>query len=100
MSFNQKKQRLEHRVWVRSQPVKSMFRPPEHDDLETIAEAWGVPVATAVWAIVVDQLARWRREAPEYGKYGLAIVTATTVLCLRGQGAWSGAADGQHPKEQ
>ena len=55
------------RDWVRSVPVKAMFRPPEADDLDTIAEGWGVPVATAVWAIVVEQLARWRRQAPDLG---------------------------------
>ncbi len=68
------------RPWVRSVPIKSMYRPPEYEDLEAIAEGWGVPVATAVWAIVADQLARWRRQAPELGKHGLAIAAATTVL--------------------
>jgi len=43
--------------WVRSVPIKAMFPPPEADDLDTIAEGWGVPVATAVWAIVVEPLA-------------------------------------------
>ena len=57
-----------------------MFRPPEYADLEAIAEGWSVPVATATWAIVADQLARWRRQAPELGKHGLAIAAATTVL--------------------
>ena len=73
-----------HRPWerpgVRSVPVKSMFRPAEHADIEAIAKGWGVPVATAVWAIVADQLARWRRRAPELGKHGLAIAAAMTVL--------------------
>jgi hypothetical protein len=71
------------RDWVRSVPVKAMFRPPEADDLDTIAEGWGVPVATAVWAIVVEQLARWRRQAPDLGPHGLAIAAATTVLQMR-----------------
>ena len=62
-----------------------MFRPPESADLAVIARDWGVPVATAVWAIVVDQLARWRREAPEYGEAGLAIAAANSVLRLRDQ---------------
>ena len=69
----------ERRVWIRSRPVKTMFRPPEHEDLRTIAEAWGVPVATAVWAIVAGELARWRREAPNYGEAGLAIAAAMSV---------------------
>ena len=68
------------RDWVRSVPIKAMFRPPEADDLDTIAEGWGVPVATAVWAIVVEQLARWRRQAPDLGPQGLAIAAAATVL--------------------
>ena len=68
------------RDWVRSVPIKAMFRPPEADDLDTIAKGWGVPVATAVWAIVVEQLARWRRQAPELGPQGLAIAAAATVL--------------------
>ena len=72
--------RVPDRDWVRSVPVKAMFRPPEADDLKTIAEGWGVPVATAVWAIVVEQLARWRRQAPDLGPHGLAIAAAATVL--------------------
>jgi hypothetical protein len=71
------------RDWVRSVPIKAMFRPPEADDLDTIAEGWGVPVATAVWAIVVEQLARWRRQAPELGPQGLAIAAAAAVLQMQ-----------------
>ena len=82
------------RDWVRSVPIKAMFRPPEADDLDTIAKGWGVPVATAVWAIVVEQLARWRRQAPDLGPQGLAIAAAATVLQrpLR-------ASDAGHPSE-
>lgn len=72
--------RVPDRDWVRSVPVKAMFRPFEADDLETIAEGWGVPVATAAWAIIAEQLARWRRQAPELGPHGLAIASAITVL--------------------
>jgi hypothetical protein len=56
-----------------------MFRPHEHVDLVAIAEIWGVPVATAVWAIVVDQLARYRRQAPDLGEYGTAMAAGLTV---------------------
>lgn len=35
-----------------------MFRPHEAAELAEIAEVWGAPVATALWAIVVDPLAR------------------------------------------
>ncbi len=47
-------------------------------------------MATATWAIVADQLARWRRQAPELGKHGLAIAAAVTVLRLKGDHRCSG----------
>ncbi len=72
--------RADNRPWIRCRPVKSMFRPPEYADLETIAQGWGVPVATAQWAIVIGELARYRRRAPELGEHGLAIAAAVRVL--------------------
>jgi hypothetical protein len=60
-----------------------MFRPDEHRDLCAIAEQWGVPLATAVWAIVSDQLARYWKRAPELGEHGLAIAAALVVLRQR-----------------
>ena len=69
----------------------------EADDLEAIAEGWGVPVATAAWAIIVEQLARWRRQAPELGPHGLTIAAAVTVLRQRATEAASGAAGDKRP---
>jgi hypothetical protein len=74
---------IEDRFWVRSRGVRVMFRPDEHADLCAIAEQWGVPVATAVWAIVSDQLARFWKRAPELGEHGLAIAAASVVLRQR-----------------
>ena len=96
MSGARERPLVEERGWTRCRPVKSMFRPPEHDDLQRIAEAWGVPVATAVWAIVAGELARYRRQAPELGGHGLAIAAATRVLHqkrkrVRAGGAGAGA---------
>ena len=71
---------IEDRYWVRSRGVRVMFRPDEHTDLCAIAEQWGVPVATCVWAIVADQLARYWKRAPELGEHGLAIAAASVVL--------------------
>ena len=76
---------VEERGWTRCRPVKAMFRPPEHDDLQAIAKAWGVPLATALWAIVVGELARYRRQAPELGEHGLAIAAASRVLRQKAQ---------------
>ena len=68
------------RPWIRSRPIRAMFRSQEYADLQEIAEGWGVPPATAVWAIVCDQLARWRHRAPELGPHGLAISAALVIL--------------------
>ena len=65
--------------WVRTKPVRSMFRPEDLEDLREISETWGLPVATVVWVIVVNQLARWRRQAPDLGQYGLAIAAGVAV---------------------
>jgi len=70
------------RPWIRSRPVRTMFRPGEIEDLKAISEAWGVPVATVVWAIVADQISRCRRRAPELGQHGLAIAVGLTVTRL------------------
>jgi hypothetical protein len=67
------------RPWIRTVPLRTMFRPHEHAELVAIAEIWGVPVATAIWAIVVDQLARYRRRAPDLGEHGMAIAAGLTV---------------------
>ena len=74
------------RSTVEKEPVKAMFRPPEYADLEAIAEVWGVPLATAVWAIVAGELARYRRRAPELGEHGLAIAAASRVLRQKADG--------------
>ena len=74
---------IEDRFWVRSRGVRVMFRPGEYDDLCQIAEGWGVPVATAIWGIVGDQLARIRKRSPELGEHGLAIAAASVVLRQR-----------------
>lgn len=71
---------VEDRFWVRSRGIRVLFRPDEYNDLCEIAEQWGVPVATAVYGIVGDQLARIRKRAPELGKCGLAIAAAEVVL--------------------
>ncbi len=81
-------------LWVRSYPVKAMFRPGEYDDLVHISEGWGVPVGTAMWAIVHDQLARWRRQAPQLGEHGLAIAGALAVLRQKRDRARDGASQG------
>ena len=67
------------RPWVRTKPVRSMFRPEDLEDLRKVSEVWRLPVATVVWVIVVNQLARWRKQAPNLGQYGLAIAAGVAV---------------------
>ena len=67
------------RPWVRSIPIRTMFRPHEATELAEIADIWGVPVATTLWAIVADQLARYRRRAPDLGEHGMAIAAGLAV---------------------
>ncbi len=67
------------RPWIRTKPVRTMFRPREIMDLREIAQVWNVHVATVVWAIVVEQLARWRKRAPDLGQHGLAIAAGLAV---------------------
>jgi len=41
--------------------VRIRLRPCDREDLALVAEAWGVPMATAAWAIVAAELGRARR---------------------------------------
>ena len=74
------RQPMSRRDWVRSEGLRVSFRPGEMRDLQTIAKAWRVPVATATWAIVHERLAHWRRRSVELGEHGLAIASAVAVL--------------------
>ena len=87
MNDDRKLPKYENRSWVRSRPVKAMFCPPEYADLETIAEGWGVPVSTAMWALVVGELARWRRQAPDRDRVGAASVDLVPGLVRGGPGS-------------
>ena len=69
----------EERDWVRSKGIRTTFRPGEYQDLRAIAAAWGVPVATALWAIVHERLAKWRKKPVELGEHGLAITAGLAV---------------------
>ena len=88
---------IEDRYWVRSRGVRVMFRPGEYDDLCQIAEQWKVPLASAIWGIVGDQLARFRKRAPELGEHGLAIAAALVVLRQQLDWSQSGDAEKGHP---
>ena len=64
----------------RDQTFRAAFTITDAADLREIAEGWGVSPGVALWAIVVNQLRRWRRIAPDYGPHGLAIAAGIRVL--------------------
>ena len=66
--------------WIRSEQLRVTFRPAEFKDLKVLAAHWQVPVATAVWAIMHERLAHFRRIAPEHGKHGRAIAAGLATL--------------------
>ena len=68
------------REWIRSEAVRVTFRPSELEDLRELAAGWGVPVATAIWALVHERLAHFKRVAPQHGKQGLAIAAGLATL--------------------
>ncbi len=71
---------------VRSEPIRTMFRPGEAADLRAIARAWDVPLASVVWAIVHGELRRYRRAAPDHGQAALAAAAAYSVTHRSGGG--------------
>ena len=68
----------------RSCSARVMLRPGEWADLVAVAEAWGVPPATVGWAIVSEQLAKWRGIQPDLGREGVKIAAASHALQLVG----------------
>jgi hypothetical protein len=78
----------------RSEPVRLMLRPGEKADLEVVAEAWGVPVGTAGWAILSEVIAGWRGQYPELGAHGVAIAAASHALRRAGWPPVDGASAG------
>ena len=64
----------------RNHTYRVSFAVDDAADIERVAAAWGVPPGVALWAIMKDQLARWRKREPQYGKHGLAIAGALQVL--------------------
>ena len=69
---------------ARTVMFRPMFTPQDAVDIEEIAKAWGIPVGTAVWAIVRSRLDVWRRRAePQLGAAGLAIEAGLGVLIGR-----------------
>ena len=68
--------------FVRSAGLRVNFFPRELRDLEAIAEAWDVPLATAVWALLHDKLANLHKRAPKT-EDGLAVLAAAALRSVR-----------------
>ena len=74
----------------RSVEIRVSIRPGEAADLRKIADGWGVPPATAAWAILHEALRRARRRAPELGPAGLAIAAGVALLGREAAGSGAG----------
>jgi hypothetical protein len=79
----QKVRPVGRRDWIRSESIRLTVRPGELADLVEIARAWGVPLSTAAWAIVHEQLRAWRKRSVDFGESGLAIAASFAVLRRR-----------------
>jgi hypothetical protein len=79
----------------RDQSFRVAFTFHDAADIREIAAAWGVAPGVALWAVVMSQLARWRRIAPDYGRHGLAIAGGPRVLREKCAEARDGASDGE-----
>jgi len=83
----------------RNHTFRVSFHAHDAADIREVAAAWGVPPGVALWGIVKDQLARWRRVEPQYGRHGLAIAGALQVLRQKwgeeGAEAREGASDAE-----
>lgn len=57
-----------------------MLRQGELEDLQRIAEAWGIPPGTVLWFVVHEWLAQLRGRQADFGPYGLEIAAGLDLL--------------------
>ena len=61
--------------------LRANFTQSDAEDIAAIAEGWGIPLGTALWAIVHSQLDRWRyKDWSDLGASGLKIAASLSVL--------------------
>ena len=69
----------------RSEPLALRLRPGERDDIQRLAEAWGVGSSTAAWALLSDALAQLREAPPHLGNHsGLILAASARILARHG----------------
>jgi len=61
-----------------------MLQPGQYEDLETIAEGWNVPAATAAYAILAEFLSGCRGLPLELGPIGLKVSASCRILAAQG----------------
>ena len=65
---------------ARSQPIRLLVTQGQREDLQTIADEWGVGAATVVFAFVAKELAEIRRMQLVLDPLGLSTVAAMRML--------------------
>ena len=61
-----------------------MLTPGQRADIDTIAEGWGVPPATAAYAMVATFLSKARQRALDLGPAGLKLSASCRILAAQG----------------
>ena len=69
---------------IRSHGTRVYLQPGQYADLLTIAEGWGVPPATAAYAMVATFLSGCRQRSLDLGPAGLKIAASSRILAAQG----------------
>ncbi len=65
---------------ARSEPVRLLFTQGQAEDLKTIADAWGVGMATVCFAFVAKELAEIRKMQLNLGCLGIEFAATLRLL--------------------
>ncbi len=69
---------------IRSHGTRVYLQAGQHADLLTIADGWGVPPATAAYAMVATFLSGCRQRSLDLGPAGLKIAASSRILAAQG----------------
>ena len=69
---------------IRSEGVRVYLQKGQHADLLAIAEGWGVPPATAAYAMVATFLSGCQQRSLDPGPAGLKIAASARILAAQG----------------
>lgn len=68
---------------VRSETIRLQVTPGDKADLEAIAEAWGVPLSTAAFAMVATELAEARGTSLSASIFPIEVMASVRLLAAQ-----------------